>query len=189
MKVLIAGNPEYGLAQALSQKFNAEFASRSHGNWDLSNSEKQKEFAQKSLNYDVVISVSCLWGFNQTNLVQEVATSWMKNKKAGHLIALGSSADTPVKGTTWVYPAEKKALRAYCRQVSQMVSSNDDVKFKMTYLSPGNMHTPKQDEKIPDAPKLECHDVVSVIEWLLTQPQYVNISELCLDRIPNISKS
>ena len=186
MKILIAGNPDYGLAQALKEKIHADFASRTHGNWDLCLLEKQKEFAQKSLNYDVVISVSCLWGFHQTNLIQEVATSWVRNNKEGYLIALGSSADTPVKGVTWIYPAEKKALRAYCRQISQMVASDDNVRFKMTYLSPGNMHTPKQDEKMSGVKKLNCDDVASVVEWLLAQPKYINISELCLDRVPNI---
>lgn len=189
MKILIAGNPDYGLSQSLSEKFKADFISRSHGSWDLANIEKQKEFANKSLEYDVVISVSCLWGFHQTSLVQELAREWVKHKKDGYIIVLGSSADTPVKGTTWGYPAEKKALRAYCRQITQMISGNDDVTFKMTYLSPGNMHTDKQDEKMPGVDKLECSEVSSVIEWLLNQPKHINISELCLDRIPNVSKN
>ena len=187
MKILVAGNPDYGLAQAIKTKYpNADFCSRSN-NWDLSVPNKQREFAELSMDYDVVISVSCIWKFHQTTLVQEVAKRWMESKKQGYIIVLGSSADTPVKGTAWMYPAEKKALRAYCRQISQAVAGENDIPFKMTYLSPGNMHTPKQDEKMPDTLKLDTDYVAGVIEWLIDQPKHVNISELCLDRIPNVS--
>lgn len=187
MKILIAGNPDYGLAQAIKDKYpQAEFCSRTHNDWDLSIPSKQREFAELSMNYDVVISVSCIWKFNQTTLVQEVAKRWMEEKKLGYIIVLGSSADTPVKGTAWMYPAEKKALRAYCRQISQAVAGENDIPFKMTYLSPGNMHTLKQDEKMPDTPKLDTSYVADVIKWLINQPNYINISELCLDRNPTI---
>lgn len=188
MKILIAGNPTYGLAQALSEKFQATFLSRSHGDCDLSLTSGQKFFAEHSLQYDVVISVSSLDDFNQTMLIQNIVKSWTEKDKDGYIIALGSSADTPVKGTSWIYPVEKKALRAYCRQISQIVSGENNTKFKMTYLSPGNLHTPGQDRKMPDTPKIQCDYMADVIEWLLAQPKHININELCLDRIPNIGK-
>lgn len=181
--ILVAGNPDYGLTQAIEKKFpDAKFCSRSHGDWDLSIPSMQREFAQLSLEYDVVIIVSCIWKFNQTVLVQEICKQWFENKKDGYLIVLGSSADTPVKGTTWMYPAEKKALRAYCRQISQAIAGENDIEMKLTYLSPGNLHTSKQDEKMPDVPKLNLDYIVGVIQWLILQPVDVNISELCLDR-------
>jgi len=188
MKILVAGNPDYGLSQSIAKcQPNAEFCSRSHGDWDLTQYQAQRDFAQKSLDYDVVISVSCLWKHHQTNLVQEVAKKWFEHKKDGYLIVVGSSADTPVKGTAWMYPAEKKALRAYCRQLSQASAGENDNPIKVTYISPGNMHTPKQDEKMPDTPKLDTDYVAGVIEWLINQPKDVNISELCLDKVINVS--
>jgi NADP-dependent 3-hydroxy acid dehydrogenase YdfG len=45
------------------------------------------------------------------------------------------------------------------------------------------MHTPKQDEKMPGVKKLDTDYVAGMIKWLLEQPQDVNISEICLDRI------
>lgn len=186
MKILIAGNPDYGLAQAIKSKYQyADFCSRSN-NWDLSTADKQREFANYSMSYDVVISVSCIWKFHQTILVQEVAKRWIEDKKQGYIIVLGSSADTPVKGTAWMYPAEKKALRAYCRQISQAIAGENDIPLKMTYLSPGNMHTPKQDEKMPNTPKLDTQYIIEVIDWLISQPKNINISELCLDRNPTL---
>lgn len=185
MKILIAGNPRYGLAGELKEKYpGATFASRSNGGWDLSNIEKRHEFAEISIEYDVVISVSCLWNFGQVLLIKDVISKWIEKNHNGYLIAIGSSADTPVKGTEWLYPVEKKSLRSYCRQLSQMSAGNNQHRFKITYLSPGNLHTPMQDKKLPDVPKIECRYMCDVIDWLLCQPTSVNISELCLDRIP-----
>lgn len=181
-KILVAGNPEYGLAKAIKEVYPyADFISRTHGNLDLSIPSKQRELAEMAMDYDVFIAVSCIWRFAQTEYVQEVAKRWIE-RKHGYIIALGSSADTPVKGTAWMYPAEKKALRAYCRQLSQISAGENDCKLKVTYLSPGNLHTPKQDEKMPNMPKLDCSYVAEVITWLLSQPDDVNISELCLDK-------
>ena len=145
--------------------------------------KNQRHIAELSLEYDVFISVSSLWKFHQTSLVQEVSKKWKEQKHKGYIIAVGSSADTPVKASTWLYPGEKKALRAYCRGVSQMVSGDNYSGFKMTYLSPGWMRTPIEEKKHPDIPKLDLEYVANTVEWLINQPDTVNISELCLDEV------
>lgn len=196
MKYLIAGNPTYGLSSAISARLldnwkpglilenSVSWCSRSHNNSDLTSVASQKAFANSSLDSDVTIVVSCLWGYEQVKLVERIGKAWAEHSHDGYLIVLGSSADTPVKGTAWGYPAEKKALRAYCRQLSQMSAGENSHKFRVTYLSPGNMHTPKQDEKMPDTVKLNTAYVADVIVWLTSQPNNVNISELTLDAIP-----
>ncbi len=184
-KILIAGNQEYGLSGALYKKWpDATFISRSTGlKMDLCLLKNQRHMAELSLEYDVFISVSSLWKFHQTSLVQEVSKKWKEQKHKGYIIAVGSSADTPVKASTWLYPGEKKALRAYCRGVSQMVSGDNYSGFKMTYLSPGWMRTPIEEKKHPDIPKLDLEYVANTVEWLINQPDTVNISELCLDEV------
>ena len=184
-KILIAGNQEYGLSGALYKKWpDATFISRSTGlKMDLCLLKNQRHIAELSLEYDVFISVSSLWKFHQTSLVQEVSKKWKEQKHKGYIIAVGSSADTPVKASTWLYPGEKKALRAYCRGVSQMVSGDNYSGFKMTYLSPGWMRTPIEEKKHPNIPKLDLEYVANTVEWLINQPDTVNISELCLDEV------
>ncbi len=184
-KILIAGNSEYGLSNALFKKWpEATFVSRSTGlKMDLCLLKNQRHIAELSLEYDVFISVSSLWKFHQTSLVQEVSKKWKEQKHKGYIIAIGSSADTPVKASTWLYPGEKKALRAYCRGVSQMVSGDNYSGFKMTYLSPGWMRTPIEEKKHPEMPKLDLDYVANTVEWLINQPDTVNISELCLDEV------
>jgi len=185
MKILVAGNKNYGLTKAIYNLHpEATYLSRSTG-YDLTDSFIQSTVAKMSLEYDVFISVSCLQKFNQVRLIEEIMNQWWKQNHTGYLIALGSSADTPVKGTKWSYPVEKKALRAYCRQQGQAIASETPPNWRVTYLSPGNMHTPNQDIKMPKIPKLDTAYVAEVIDWLIQQPTHINISELCLDRIQN----
>jgi NAD(P)-dependent dehydrogenase (short-subunit alcohol dehydrogenase family) len=183
IKILVAGNKNYGLAKAIYELYpHATFLSRSTG-YNLYEKENRQKTAEMSLEYDVFISVSCLEQFAQTMLVEAVMNQWWKENHKGYLIAIGSSADTPVKGTKWAYPAEKKALRAYCRQQGQAIASDTPPNWRVTYLSPGNMHTPNQDIKMPTTLKLDTSYVAGVIQWLVNQPKNINISELCLDRI------
>ncbi|MCC6138537.1 MAG: hypothetical protein IT287_07880 [Bdellovibrionaceae bacterium] len=137
-----------------------------------------------SLEYSIYISCSSLDKFAQTLLLQTVVQHWEKNHHKGHIIVLGSSADTPVKGTSWIYPAEKKALRAYARNLSQKVLGGHGAPsngIRTTYISPGYLDTPDANDKHPAVVKLNCDYVTEVITWVLAQPQHVNISELCLD--------
>lgn len=183
MKILVAGNKEYGLANSVATLYpDAKFLSRSSG-YNLGKQEVRQQVADESLDYDVVLLVSALGEFKQTLLLESIIKKWQERNHTGYIIALGSSADTPVKGTVWSYPVEKRALRAYCRQLSQIASSDTPSNWKITYLSPGNMHTPKQDEKMPGVKKLDTGYVASIIKWLIDQPQDVNISEICLDKI------
>ena len=64
-----------------------------------------------------------------------------------------------------------------------MVSGDNYSGFKMTYLSPGWMRTPIEEKKHPDIPKLDLEYVANTVEWLINQPDTVNISELCLDEV------
>ena len=181
--MLVIGNKQYGLAESIAKLYpDAEYYSRTTG-YNLGKRDVREHVAEKSLEYDIVILCSALGDFSQVMLAEAIAKQWFENNHKGYLIAVGSSADTPVKGSKWIYPVEKRALRAYMRQLSQAVSRDTPPNWKTTYIAPGNMHTPRQDEKMPGIPKLETSYVSQVIKWLIDQPASVNISELCLDRI------
>ena len=64
-----------------------------------------------------------------------------------------------------------------------MVAGENYSGFKVTYLSPGWMHTPIEDKKHPEMPKLNLNYIADIIEWLVNQPDNINISELCLDEV------
>lgn len=184
-KILVTGNPDYGTAKGINEVLdNCDFCSRTNG-YDLSKEEKQKKLAELSLNYDVFIACSTIWDAHQMNYVIKVVKKWQEKNHKGQIIVFGSGADTYVKGTTWEYPAFKKGLRAYCRQISSLCGSTDPnyfSTFRLTYLSPGNIATPKQQEKMPGVNMLQPTDLGNVVKWLINQPDYINISEICLDR-------
>ena len=187
-KILVSGNENYGLAQALNKKFSdGFFASRSSG-WDLTKADILHKFAEETLKYSVYISCSSLHSFNQVRLLEKVATRWKQEDHEGRIIVIGSSADTPVRATHWIYPIEKKALKAYCRNIGNLCLGFEDrapMKFRLTYLSVGHLNTPKANEKHPKADKLDLDYVVSVIEWLTKQPFNVNIHDISIDPIHN----
>jgi NADP-dependent 3-hydroxy acid dehydrogenase YdfG len=184
--MLIIGNKEYGLAKSIASIYpDANFLSRTSG-YNLGKRDVRELVAKESLDHNVVMLISALGDFSQVLLAEAIAKEWVKNNHNGYLLAIGSSADTGVKGSKWIYPVEKKALRNYMRQLSQGVSSDNPPAFKTTYLSPGNLHTPRQDEKMPDTPKLDTDYVAGLLKWLIEQPHDINISELCLDRIQKL---
>jgi len=186
-RLIISGNRSYGLAHSLSKIFpSAEFFSRSSSNSNFARAEDRRLFAQKSLDYDVYINCSCLAQFRQTLLLEEVYKKWREKNKKGQILCLGSTADTPVKGTSWIYPIEKKALRNYCRNLSLAALGDQGSPpsgIRVTYVSPGYLTTPKMEEKTPDVDKIDTDYLAGIIGWLIEQPANVNISEFCLDPI------
>ncbi len=185
--IIVSGNPKYGLAEAIHRRFpEARFFSRSHSGTDFKNAENMDEFAKTSLKYEVYISCSCLSRFRQTLLLEAVYQEWLKAGKHGQIIAIGSTADTPVKGTPWLYPIEKKALKAYCRNLSFATLGGHGSKpsgIRVTYISPGYIDTPKARENHPGKSMLTSESVVDAINWVMGQPEGVNVSEIALDPI------
>jgi hypothetical protein len=184
--MIVSGNGEYGLASAIKEKYpEAMFASRSN-DWKLQKEDDQDRFAKETLNHDVYISCSTLHSFNQVKLLEKVINAWVENEHAGRIVVMGSSADTPVKGTKWIYPIEKKALKAYCRNLGNLCSgghSEKPINFRITYLSVGHLNTIKANDKHPYVDKLDLNYVTEVISWLLAQPLTVNINEMSIDPV------
>lgn len=183
--MIVSGNKNYGLASKLAQKWpEAVFWSRSTNQKDLTLPSIQSEFAQQSLDYPIYISCSSLSGFSQTTLLEKVANLWIAHKKSGHIIAVGSVADTTTKGNAKTYAVEKKSLKLYCQQLSLMIQGlNDPPKFKVCYLSLGHLNTPQKIEKHGQVPHLEHTDVIRAIEWILQQPEPLFVSEMTMAAI------
>lgn len=186
-KAIVSGNENYGLASHLKKRWpKSEFWSRSTNNKDLSLHEVQQLFAIKSIEYSIYVSCSSLEKFAQINLLKEVVDTWREHNHAGHILVLGSAADATTKGNSKTYAVEKKALRAYCRQLCFMIQGDSPEKslpFRISYISVGHLNTPKKRERHGDIPHLECEHVVQSLEWILTQPISINISELSIDPV------
>ena len=186
-KILITGNRNYGLCQAICNMFDEqgyeyECASRATG-WSLDKNEEQSRLADYFVDngFNVFINNSAMWKFHQIMIAEHMYT---KAKDAGvhaQFIHMGSTADTGVKGRTWRYPTEKKALRDYNRDLTYMTQGGSNI--KTTCLSPGSLTTPSVMKKHPDRKLIDVEYIAEVILWLLNQPEYVNINEISIDPI------
>lgn len=186
-KILITGNRNYGLCKAIcdmfdEQNYEYECASRETG-WQLDQNDEQVRLAGHFVmeGFDVFINNSAIWKFHQIMIAEQVYGAAKLAGVNAHFIHMGSTADTGVKGRTWRYPTEKKAMRDYNRDLSYMAIGGSNV--KTTCLSPGSLTTPGVMKKHPDRQLIDIEYIAEVILWLLNQPDYVNINEISLDPI------
>lgn len=181
MKIIIAGDGEYGLGGALRRRWpEAKFCSRKTG-YDLCQPEQWARLAEESLSFDVFISCSSLWRFHQSLLIAKVWETWKSQRKRGQMIHMGSTADTGLRGGTWMYPVEKSALKVLSRNLAY--SAVGDGEIRSTLLSPGYLNTPKVESKHPERKKIDPEYIVDIIDWLIRQPPHININEISLDPV------
>jgi len=180
MKILISGNPNFGLAEALNlvlDNHELTFVSRTTHKLDLTRAENQQVFANMSVDYDVVIINSALWKFNQTLLLEAV---YKKLKSEGHqtlIICIGSTTDRVMKATDWLYNAEKKALRDYCNSLGMtgVWAKNP----RVTLISFGSLSNVQ--EKHPDRKTMPILSAAGYVKWILEQPTEFHINEISVD--------
>jgi NAD(P)-dependent dehydrogenase (short-subunit alcohol dehydrogenase family) len=185
MKILISGNPEYGVAQGLSnilgQEHELTFCSRKNG-FELTKDEGRNKLVDLSLQYDVFINNSALWRFNQSILLEYVWKAWADAGKQGHIINMGSTADRQVKGGNWAYPVEKGALRHH--SLNQSLGTLGGTGIKVSYIAYGYVSTPSVEKKNPDKIKHTPEEIAKLVKWVLDYPMTnTNIMELIVDPI------
>lgn len=177
MKILVTGNKEKGLANAISKIYpQADFFSRSNG-FDLTNPQKQKELAQKCLDYEIIINCSALWKFNQTVLLEEIYQACSQAKHKPHIINIGSTTDRVKNGKVWLYNAEKKALRDYSNTLG--INGVWGTGPKITLISFGSLSNIQY--KHPDRKCLDIDKAAEYIKWVIDQPKNICINEISID--------
>jgi hypothetical protein len=188
MKILITGNRNYGLCKEICDLFDTvdsityRCVSRSTG-YDLCDSSIHQKLADEFVehSYDVFINNSALWKFNQTLLAEIMFNTVSAANIPAYFIHMGSTADTGVRGTSWRYPIEKKAMKDFNRNLSYSAIGGSNI--RTTLLSPGSLTTESVMKKHPDRKLIDTTYIAEVILWLLRQPYYVNINEISLDPI------
>ena len=187
-KILITGSRKYGLCEAICNLFDTmpdieyETASRSN-DYQLDTSEGQKKLAERYIegDFDIFINNSAIWKFQQVMIVESVFNAMEEANRKGHIINIGSTADTGVKGRTWRYPTEKKALKAYNRDLTYKAMGGSNI--KTTLISPGSLTTSSVMKKHPDRKLIDVEYVAEVVLWVLNQPEYINVNEVSIDPI------
>ena len=175
--MIITGNPKEGVAQALHKIYpRATYCSRESG-YDLTNTDHMFQFANECIKHDQIIINSALWRFSQTVLLDLVYKSLRNAKSEAHIVCIGSTTDRTSKGTTWLYNAEKKALRDFSNSLALIGVWHSGP--KISYISFGTLSN--NQEKHPDRICMDIDQAASYIKWLLEQPKDVNINEISID--------
>lgn len=177
MKILVAGNKNYGLAAEIFKIYpDAFFASRSTG-FDLTKQDDQKKLASMITDYDVFINCSALYKFNQTVLLDTIYKEAVEKNHRPYIICLGSTTDRVKKGGAWLYNAEKKALRDYCNTLG--INGVWGKAPKITLISFGSLSNVQA--KHPDRKCLDISRAAIYIKWLIEQPHDICINEISID--------
>ncbi len=182
LKVLMTGNPTYGLAEKFSiVNTQTDFASRTN-DYDLCTKQGRVKIAQSSLKYDVFINSSALYQFNQSLVLETVWKKWQEENKKGLIINIGSTVDRSTKGAEWIYPQEKKALKSMSHQYA-MLGIWGDSGIRVSYISFGSLETKKVHEKHPDRKLMNVVQAAEYIQWVIDSPININVNELHMDPI------
>jgi NADP-dependent 3-hydroxy acid dehydrogenase YdfG len=177
MKILITGNKEFGLAKSLALLYpDADFASRATG-FDLTTRDGYKKLGIMAANYDVFINCSALHKFNQTLVLDYIYKTCQEMNHPIHIINVGSTTDRVKKATSWIYNAEKKALRDYSNSLS--LTGVWDGGPKVTLISFGSLSNVQA--KHPNRVCLDIDRAASYIKWVIDQPQDICINEISID--------
>jgi NAD(P)-dependent dehydrogenase (short-subunit alcohol dehydrogenase family) len=187
-KILITGSRNYGLCEAICNLFDIlpdieyETASRSNG-FNLDNGGGHSKLAKYYIDedFDVFINNSAIWKFHQVMIAESVFNAMEEAGRKGQIINIGSTADTGVKGRTWRYPTEKKALKAYNRDLTYMAIGGSNI--KTTLISPGSLTTSSVMKKHPDRKLIDVEYIADLVVWTINQPEYINVNELSIDPI------
>ena len=184
MKILVAGNKNFGLAAELFKLYpDSFFASRTTG-FDLTKNDDQKKLADLTLDYDIFINCSALHKFNQTVLLDIVYKKCVENKHHPYIICIGSTTDRIKKGGAWLYNAEKKALRDYCNTLG--INGVWGTAPKITLISFGSLSNVQH--KHPDRTCMPISKTAEYIKWIIDQPKDICINEVSIDIKQEVNK-
>jgi NADP-dependent 3-hydroxy acid dehydrogenase YdfG len=203
--VFIAGRTEEHLENSLKEAHEKQYAGKFQGVVaDLSTKEGvAKLFAeidQRFLQLDVFINNAALaaegidkgsfdeWqDVVQSNLLNYIACSHeaftrMKERKAGHIINVGSmSADIKKAGSS-VYTATKSGIQGFTESLRKEVN---EAGIKVTLIEPGLVGTDmpensaeEQQQQQEDLKMLKAEDIAAAIYYALIQPKRCDVVDI-----------
>lgn len=177
--MLISGNPSTGLAAEFKTLYpDAVFYSRESGH-DLTERKHREAFAQEATKHSVIIVNSALWQFQQTVLLDTVYKACKEAGNEAHIVCIGSTTDRVKKGGSWLYNAEKKALRDYCNSLCILgVWAGGP---RVSLISFGTLSN--NQHKHPDRVCMDISKAAQYVKWLIDQPRELHINEISIDPV------
>ena len=182
MKILVTGNPEYGIAKSLNEVLTIDhtlvFLSRKTNDTDLTTDAGIDKLLHCSTDCDIFINNSCLINFSQTTVYYKLWNYWKSIKKSGLIINIGSNAEKIIN-QSWIYSAEKSALKKASEQGSYK-STWEQSGIKVTYISIGHVNTPFIEKRDPKFKKHTMNEIANLVKWVIEYPVNTNIHDLTI---------
>lgn len=181
MKALVIGHSR-GIGNAIMEALQAQGhqvqgVGLSNG-FDVSLPEKRNEVVNLSLSVDLVIN-NARAGFHQVETLSEIHSAWLKSKKKGTIINLGSISyiDHLARPDSHeLYYHQKGALTSLSRALNLKPHG-----IKVITINPGHVATERiQKKNLKDTPIIQVDYIVNLILWILSQPENILISEINL---------
>lgn len=184
--ILISGNKHNGLSSSIGKLFESDsvtYASRSTG-YDLTTHDGRNLFAETAISHDTIIVNAALWQFQQTVLLDKVYKTLNDASSEAHIVCIGSTTDRVKKGGSWLYNAEKKALRDYCNSLSILgVWAGGP---RVSYISFGTLSN--NQHKHPDRTCMDIDRAAQYVKWIVDQPRDLHINEISIDPMQAMAK-
>lgn len=134
MKILVTGDPEYGLCKAITEGISQaeEIAVLSEKDDVFDTRTYLNKIYQECINYDVFINSAKLSNFMQPQILFDVWSLWHQFKKRGRIISIGS--DVIFKNHDSLYSLQKRALFECHKSLLYK-----DLDIKLTLINPGKL--------------------------------------------------
>lgn len=178
MKILLTGHTK-GIGQFLLGALSAEGhvvigVSRSNG-YDISLKQDRDILLTAYSEVDVFIN-NAHAGTAQCELALGMWNQWHTAGRHGYIINVGSKAsyDHALRPQPTMYDCEKSALRNISIDLSRL-----DPLIRVTHLAIGYVDTDRNKDN--PWPKLAQVSVIDIVKWLLSQPSYLQIREICCE--------
>ena len=173
-----------GIGYDILKYFKGDNISRSSG-YDITNPIIRKKIAKKSLDYDVIINHAYCGDFSQMYMLKELCFLWQEKEKKGYIINTGSMSSYRFDGRKdkkwWFMSAVKTSSDQFINYLSHAAAWRKDIKFRITNIRPGMLDT-KRDRKKPHFKAgIKGKDYCQLIEYLLSTPEDLVISEITLE--------
>lgn len=190
MLVGITGNREKDLCKYLVQRLESKghealCFSRANG-YDFNDQQDTiNRVVKDAYHCDVFVNLYANFFFQQTMLAHRLWNKWNDNElNHKRIINVGSTTDNVRRGKVNRYHHEKLALKEMSNALSIVGVWGDGP--KVSHISFGTLDNRQEDN--PDRNTMGLDLAAHYIEWLLYQPDDVNINILSIDPIQNLSK-
>ena len=182
-KILVIGGSR-GIGRDIVNHFKGDSLSRANG-YNITEPDSRKKITHISLNYDVIVNHAYCGDFNQTLMLRDLCSLWIEKSKKGYIINTGSISsyrfDSKKNEDWWFMSAVKTGQDIYINYLSQGSAWRDNIKFRITNIRPGMLDTEKSRQKKHFKTGIKGKDYCQLIEYLLSTPETLVISEVVLE--------